>query len=575
MIAQEDIRLTELTLKAFDEVIEPDEFDELNELLKSDANAVVRYLGLIELFEAMPDKVAQGRAMHQKESGLTDSFFDDFLRHALRRMEQQGEAIELPRISESHDRSQNPRLLWVPWAQRVRSWVAMASAAALIVLFFTGAIRHWLAPSPVATLGQTLDARWVFNDTETSSPANDPVEGARLYEGPRLWNLAKGFAQLDFDSGAAVIVEGPATFRLISDEQMELVRGRAVLHAGENVEGFRILTPGALVTDLGTEVGMEVEQDGTLAAHMLEGVACVESLPGKGRHEARCIEAGHALRVQKDTGAMEEIKLATGHFARHIDGHSGLVWRGEALSLADIVGGGNGLGTGRLGSMISAQTGSWVSQSPLRFTDWQKASELTDHEFHPVPTNPLIDGAFIPDGSLDPVVVSSLNHRFTNCPATSGTSWGGIIYVEKVINRDILLNGEKYGTEDRPALFMHANVGITFDLDQIRGLVSTQELQEFLAISGMAESYPHNADREPYGDFWVLVDGEVRYSRQGVRPSDIDEVRVPLTPNDRFLTLVVTDGGEDPANAKEFESRTSFNDWGVFALPRLQFRNGD
>ncbi|MBN2134080.1 MAG: hypothetical protein JW741_31545, partial [Sedimentisphaerales bacterium] len=301
MIAQEDIRLTELTLKAFDEVIEPDEFDELNGLLKSDADAVVRYLGLIELFEAMPDKVAGGRAVPRQESGLSDSFFDDFLRHALRRMEQQGEAIELPQVSESHDPGHKPQLLWAPWAQRVRSWVAMASAAALIVLLVTGTIRHWLAPSPVATLGQTLDARWVSDDTEASLPSPDPVEGARLYEGRRFWSLAKGFAQLDFDSGAAVIVEGPATFRLISDEEMELVRGRAVLHAGGNVEEFRIRTPGALVTDLGTEVGMEVDEGGTLDAHMLEGVARVESLPGKGPHKVRRIEAGQALRVEGDT----------------------------------------------------------------------------------------------------------------------------------------------------------------------------------------------------------------------------------------------------------------------------------
>jgi hypothetical protein len=46
-------------------------------------------------------------------------------------------------------------------------------------------------------------------------------------------------------------------------------------------------------------------------------------------------------------------------------------------------------------------------------------------------------------------------------------------------------------------------------------------------------------------DVWVLVDGQVRFSRMKFRRSDGPaEIDIPLKPTDRFLTLISTDGGD-------------------------------
>jgi len=42
---------------------------------------------------------------------------------------------------------------------------------------------------------------------------------------------------------------------------------------------------------------------------------------------------------------------------------------------------------------------------------------------------------------------------------------------------------------------------------------------------------------------WVLIDGQLRASRKQLRAEDGFEIYVPLADSDRFLTLLVTDGG--------------------------------
>ena len=61
-------------------------------------------------------------------------------------------------------------------------------------------------------------------------------------------------------------------------------------------------------------------------------------------------------------------------------------------------------------------------------------------------------------------------------------------------------------------------------------------------------------------DFWVLVDAQMRYRRQGIDSSHgAYSVVVPLAENDRFLTLAATDGGDG----------IGF-DWIVFGDPRIE-----
>jgi hypothetical protein len=103
---------------------------------------------------------------------------------------------------------------------------------------------------------------------------------------------------------------------------------------------------------------------------------------------------------------------------------------------------------------------------------------------------------------------------------------------------------------------MHANAGVTFDLDRIRTKVPGLALREFRATCGIVEG----EDLGNRAAFWVRIDGRTRgeFYAASPDPERYGDIVVPLVEQDRFLTLVATDGGDDIDH-----------DWSLFGLPYL------
>ena len=87
---------------------------------------------------------------------------------------------------------------------------------------------------------------------------------------------------------------------------------------------------------------------------------------------------------------------------------------------------------------------------------------------------------------------------------------------------------------------MHANKGITFDLDAIRRLHPRHKLLRFSATTG-------NTTLQPAGayDTWVFVDGQPQFRREHISAPIAFRIAVELNDQNRFLTLVATDGGDE------------------------------
>ncbi len=119
-----------------------------------------------------------------------------------------------------------------------------------------------------------------------------------------------------------------------------------------------------------------------------------------------------------------------------------------------------------------------------------------------------------------------------------------------------ILNGVIYGGA-RPAMVLHANCGITFDLSHIRTLVPEGDLSGFTATIGISETVDKNVLHAT--DLWILLDGKMCYhlgqDKFKITPQ---QVALDLPGNARFMTLVATDGGE-----------TMDFDWWVLAEPQF------
>lgn len=426
------------------------------------------------------------------------------------------------------------------------------SAAAMLLFIFLVQI----APKQgveVATLTDSLNAQW-------GNIGGSMEKGRRIVTGRAPVQLQGGLAQLQFDTNAHLTIEAPAEFQVLGEDHIRLNYGRVYATVPPEAIGFTVTTSSARIIDLGTEFGVEADSRGDTYLHVMQGKTI---LIGGGRNNKVGMEVTKGMAKKAIAGAdsISDISWKEFYFVRAIDSGSGSAWRGHTeINLADIVGGGNGFGTGKLDWAIDPLTGSLTNIcEAFRKTGQSKYVPVTGLDF--------IDGVFTLSARPGTVVVSSEGHLFTECPETSGQFWGGIVNGAKVVQHAEVLPYTDFkhqgtlkevpvGTLQNPAIFMEPNMGITFNLDKIRTfLPEGLKIKSFGSLCGLCDSDEITAK----SDFWILVDGKIRDSHIGVRSNENPLTsRVPLTDHDRYLTFVVTDNDGNLSR-----------DWCLFARPTL------
>ncbi len=336
------------------------------------------------------------------------------------------------------------------------------------------------------------------------------------------------------------------------------------------VPAFAVRTPLATVTDLGTEFGVEVSKEGTTTSHVFQGLVRVQIVSTKGIPEGqpRILGKNQSVCVRKTAaGSKEEKNLVTfatpadsAGFVREIPHQKTLQPTIKMLDLVDIVAGGNGF-SGKRNAGIDATTGKRNTAvdyiDPTATGDARFPFPLGDGKYHRVDGLPFIDGVFIPDGSHGPVQVDSAGHLFEDCPKTANRTahylWAGSGDVPTAgASSRTTLGIIDYAQKEHCYLFIHSNKGVTFNLEAIRKANPDATIRRFLAVLGNAS--------EGSADVWILFDGKERFCRREISNKFVAmPVNIPIRKEDRFLTLIATDGGDD-----------IFSDWIMLGDPRLE-----
>jgi len=121
-------------------------------------------------------------------------------------------------------------------------------------------------------------------------------EGDSLQAGGLL-SLERGLAEIVFASGATVVLEAPAIFEVIDGGTGKLVRGRLTATLERPTGPFAIHTPTAVVTDRGTQFGVEVDSSGKTDVRVFQGLVELVALAALGTAEPLRLSAGHAGEV--------------------------------------------------------------------------------------------------------------------------------------------------------------------------------------------------------------------------------------------------------------------------------------
>jgi mono/diheme cytochrome c family protein len=203
---------------------------------------------------------------------------------------------------------------------------------------------------------------------------------------------------------------------------------------------------------------------------------------------------------------------------------------GKPIDLADIVGGGDGRGSGKKLSGIDPRTGKARDAQPVGFLGTIEVNKVS-----PGPT-PLVNAVFVPNGPGD-VPVSTTGLVVKGIPETSVAAWDAIRNGPVNQQFSTKLGGVDFRDEPHTILGLHANAGITFDLFEIAKQAKLIN-PRFRAIVGYG-----GRTAEAGADFFVFFDGEpVAHARIGFDDGGIP-IDIPLPPAARFLTLIATDAG--------------------------------
>ena len=214
---------------------------------------------------------------------------------------------------------------------------------------------------------------------------------------------------------------------------------------------------------------------------------------------------------------------------------------GEGLDLADMVGGGNGRGTGTKGAGLDLRTGS-VVKDKLGYHRDSQLNRLQKPEWSDANTPKFVQWIFVPDGKAPVPIASQVT--VSNLPPTSGHAWDAIRNGALNAQVSTTLDGVDFAAAGHSLLGLHANAGITFNLTEIRKASGFAKLR-FTALVGFGAGPPAAATR---ADFSMFAGKELLFQKLKLRKDESARVDVALPDTAETLTLVATDGGDGIGN---------------------------
>ncbi len=239
---------------------------------------------------------------------------------------------------------------------RVERWLAPAwdlikqplslamIVSSLVITTILLSLELWTLPEhqPAAVAGRpTFVAKIVAISFATFDAASDGnLKNRDLFDDDQIV-LNSGLAVIEYDTGARVVLEGPATYHIAGANGGDLRLGKLVARVDTAAaHGFAVAVPGARVVDLGTEFGVEVAADGQSDVAVLTGeVELIGANNGAGSKQRLRLSANEAAMVTAGSGLIAKQSEANP------------AWMGKMVVLQST------LETGTKASTYTAQTG--------------------------------------------------------------------------------------------------------------------------------------------------------------------------------------------------------------------------
>jgi hypothetical protein len=187
----------------------------------------------------------------------------------------------------------------------------MALAVSLLIAVIWGA-DHWLIQSPVDSAVMPMAKIVSISEVQWDEGAPEYQEWSHVGQGESL-RFQSGMLELTINNSVQLVLEGPADFELVSRKKAICRRGKLVARVGPEGIGFKIETPHAQVTDLGTSFGISISPDDQTDVVVYEGKVDL-SVRDDDRRGSRRLRSGEGLRIGPRGDVNRLVLVEDGHF---------------------------------------------------------------------------------------------------------------------------------------------------------------------------------------------------------------------------------------------------------------------
>jgi hypothetical protein len=180
--------------------------------------------------------------------------------------------------------------------------LSLLAATMLIGAIFYGTIvavlwtiqpRERDSDSSVAVIHHAKDVKW-------SPHAEAKAEDDRIRQDESL-TIDSGAVELELKSGAELVVEGPAKWRVEGENRIHLYSGKLYAHVPKAAVGFTVATTSAEIVDFGTEFGVAAEASGATHVEVFNGEIGIASRSIGGRYvDVQKMRAGDVRQINAD-----------------------------------------------------------------------------------------------------------------------------------------------------------------------------------------------------------------------------------------------------------------------------------
>ncbi len=300
-------KLTPLILASLEGSATPQEIQLVKQQLENDPQAMDYYIELVEMYASLKqsacDLAETDHASKEARDLLVEAIGNDQLRGTIDQAYQEeiereyNKKIAELRLSEYlENQPAGSDLENVATRKRQKAFsktsfrntrnLFISIAACLIVAISLVFVYQPKTLSVVAKVVDSYQAKWL------EMPLRD---NAKISLVTKSYHLISGYAEIEFDKGAKVILEGPVEIKLESANGAYLKHGKLVAKVPPQATGFTVQTPSADFIDLGTEFGLSVDNDSSVLS-VFDGAVSV-ALQADPVRSQQVIHAGQNIRT--------------------------------------------------------------------------------------------------------------------------------------------------------------------------------------------------------------------------------------------------------------------------------------